>query len=318
MRPRRALFLSVFCAVAVCAPGVFAQEPGAQERPSLADSLSGAAKTAYEAGRVLLNNSDPARAFEKYAQAYELSKDARLLYNMAVCARDLHQYARVQALLTRYEREAGTDLTPEEKTVVDEALAAVRILVGGVRVEANEPGASVAIDGEAIGTTPLREPAVLDLGKHTLSVTKAGFHDFVAVLDVAGGEESTVAVAMRTSRGRLVVRATAGATVIVDRQQVAQGSFDAVVPAGTHDVRITAPGKKSYAASVAVNEGETRSLQPTLADESRPAPAWPWIAGGVVVAAGAAVTTYVLLQPHDAHQGLTGTFATVDLPPAGR
>jgi hypothetical protein len=300
------------------APLARAQEAGAQGRPSLAESLSVAAKDAYESATLLLNLNDPAGALAKYSQAYDLSQDPRLLYNMALCARDLHQYARVQALLLRYERDAGDELPASHKADVDQALATVRNLVGTVHVEANESGASVVIDGEEVGTTPLGEPSVLDLGKHRLSVTKPGFREFAAVIDVSGGQESIVLATMQARGAHLVVRAELPATVIVDRR-VAPGPFDGVVPAGTHLVQVTAPGKKPFAATLILLEGETRSLQPGLVNESRPPVLWPWIAGGVaVVAAAAAVSAYVLLQPHDTHPAPTGTFATVNLPPVGR
>src|SRR5438309_5535686 len=95
------------------AAGQSAEAKGPRSAP-LAESLSGPAKEAYESAGVLLNNRDWPGALNKFQEAYELSKDPRLLFNMAVCARDMKAYARTQQLLLRYEHEAGNKLSPEE------------------------------------------------------------------------------------------------------------------------------------------------------------------------------------------------------------
>src|SRR5258708_2035721 len=99
---------TLLCAVMFAAPLADAQPADAPAaRPGLADSLTGAAKEAYEFGRMLRNNQDWAGALRKFEQAYSLSSDPRLLFNMAICARDLRAYARMQQLLKRYEQDAS-------------------------------------------------------------------------------------------------------------------------------------------------------------------------------------------------------------------
>jgi PEGA domain len=267
----------------------------------LSESLSGAAREAYEAARILVNNQDPAGALTKYLLAYDLSKDPRLLFDMAVCERDLRAYARMQALLVRYEQEAGASLSPAAKADVDAALDVIRNLVGTVRLSSTEAGATVAVDGEPAGSTPLANPLLLDLGKHRLSVTKAGFDPVERAIEIAGGNEIAVSMTLVATvhLARLLVVVGPGATVILDRKAVARGRFDGAVSPGIHEVQVTAPGKKPYETSTDLRDGETRTLEVTLEDERRGLGVWPWLAGGVVVAAGAVVGGYFLLKPHD-------------------
>src|SRR5271167_2120409 len=117
----------------------------------LAESLSGAAKEAYEAAVVLLDNGDSGHAIEKYGQAYDLSKDPRLLFDMAVCDRDLRAYARMQGLLWRYQQEAGSGMSAQQKADVEAALAAIHDLVGMLHLSVSEGGADVTVDGEPAG-----------------------------------------------------------------------------------------------------------------------------------------------------------------------
>jgi hypothetical protein len=308
-----------FLALLALAPGLARAEPhdpATPARPTLQESLSGAARDAYEAATVLFNNRDAARALAKYREAYELSKDSRLLFNMAVCERDLRAYAKMQELLVTYERDAGEGLLPEQKAQIEAALAAIRNLVGTVTLAVRESGATVLLDGEPVGTTPLANGLLVDLGQHKLVLSKEGFETDERSIEIAGGSEATLAIALtpRVLPARLSVSAGRDATVVVDGKDVASERFDGQLPPGTHNIRVTAPGKVTYRNEVSLRDGETQSLQVTLRDEPRGA-LWPWVIGGAVVAAGGAVAGYFLLRsPTDQRAPLPPANWTVQIP----
>ncbi len=274
-------------------------QSGSSERP-LSESLHGPAKTAYASGTLLLNNGDSVGALSKFQQAYEASKDARLLFNMAVCEKNLKAYARMQSFLVRYEKEAGSTISPQDKATVDAALAAIKDLVGAVTVTASVAGATVTADGEAVGTTPLGLPMVLDLGKHSIVVEKPGFDRVEHDIEIRGGRATalTFTLTVHNPAGHLVVTAEPGSTVVIDGKAASQDGFDGSLAAGTHEVEVTAAGKVPYRADVELRDQETRTLQVSLAS-TRGAPIWPWIVGGAAIVAGAAVGGYFLFQTHD-------------------
>jgi hypothetical protein len=310
--------LSLLVVVALARPeSAFAQgapTPPAHEGASLSESLSGAAKTAFTSAQTLINNGDFAGAYLKLGQAYDLSKDPRLLFNMAICARDMHDYAKMQTLLLRYKREGKATIAADELAQVDAALKAMRDLVGGVRLKANVEGATVAVDGETVGTTPLAERIPLNLGKHRITVSKEGFQTTEEIVTVAGGSETPLAVMLlvqpETQPAHLIVASDEGATIVIDGSQGARGRFDGALAPGAHEVSVTEPGKLSYKSQVELHEGETRSVDVTLSDEKHAV--WPWIVGSVAVAAGAAVGGYFLFKsPDQQPAGLNPSFATV-------
>ena len=301
---RRTLARVGFASFLALVPVPAAAQPAhvPQVQAPLAQSLTGSARDAYASAQILFNNGDFAGALTKYGQAYDLSKDPRLLFNMAVCARTLHAYARMQALLTQFRREAGATISPRDRDDVDAALAAIRNLVGSVRLTISEPDAAIAIDGEPVGQSPLSDPLVLDLGKHTVTVSKPGFASASRTVTIAGGSEAAVDVALVAHRpvAELAVAAEEGATIVIDGQVTALGRFDGPLPAGPHQVRVTEPGKLPYEAEADLRDGETRTMQVSLESEKHGRPVWPWIVGGAVVAAGAAVGGYFLFRSQPA------------------
>jgi hypothetical protein len=309
----------VLCALVGGAAPARAQPPA---KP-LAESLQGAAKEAYASAKILFSNHDFAGALAKYKQAYQQSKDARLLYDMAICEKNLRRYARMGSLLRQYEKEEGTALAGDEKQIVDDALAAIKNLVGAVTLAVSEAGAGVSVDGEAAGTTPLPGALMLDLGPHKIAVAKEGFEPIEKQMEVAGGSDTQLALTLtpQAHLARLVVSADPEATVSVDGKLVGKGRFEGVQASGPHVVAVTATGMRPYKAEIELREGERRTLEVTLEAE-HPTVIWPWIVGGAALAAGAAVGGYLLLKPSDTTTPIpAGSFASVQFSswrPGGR
>ena len=284
-------------------------------RTPLAESLSGGAKAAYDAAVILRNNSDCAGAIAKYQQAYDLAQDPRLLFDMAVCERDLRAYARMQGLLLRYEREDAAAIPPEQKAAVEAALAAIHNLVGAVHVTVSEDDADVSVDGEGAGKTPLAAPVVLDLGQHALAVKKEGFEPVERTVAISGGNETSVTIALvrQPHPAQFRLAAEAAATIVIDARELAHGAFDGQLAPGAHDVQVTEPGRKTYETRIVLGDGETRTLEVTLEPEHH-AVIWPWVAGGVALVVGASIGGYFLFRPQDTRgPGPEGSIGSVQI-----
>jgi hypothetical protein len=216
---------------------------------------------------------------------------------MAICARGQKAYARMQELLLRYEREAGDRVSPDSRAEIVAALGAIRNLVGAVRPIVSESGAALTIDGRAVGVSPVGEPIVLDLGKHTIDASKEGFEAAAQSFEIVGGDE--VPVSLKLLRpSRLVVEADPGASIVVDRREIAGDRFDGSLRAGVHEVQVTARGKKPFSTRVELQSEETRRMRVNLEDTAR-VPLWVWVAGGAAIVAGGSLAGYFLFKTHD-------------------
>ena len=292
------------------------EDAGPPARTRLSEALTGDAKDAYEAATVLMNNRDCAHAIAKYEEAYDSSKDARLLFDIAICHRDLRQYARMQAMLVRYEQEDTALMTADQKADAEAAIAAIHNLVGTLHLSVNETNAEVSVDGELVGTTPLATPLILDLGRHLLAVKKPGFEPEERLFEIAGGNEMSLSIGLEhhVRPARLHVVAEPGATIVIDERELARGSYDGALPPGSHAIAITEAGKKDYATRIDLADGEARTLQITLESERRAA-IWPWLAGGAAVLVGAGIGGYFLFRQQDTRgPGPQGELPTVTIP----
>jgi PEGA domain len=307
---RRALLVIAFASIATPARAQTGPPP-----TSLSQSLQGEAKEAYDSGNLLVSNGDFAGALTKLRQAYEASKDPRLLYEMALCEKELRRYAPMQSLLERYLREAEGTIPEDIRAAVEQALVAIKSLVATVTVTAIEPEATVLVDGEVVGMTPLPAPLILDLGKHTIVAKKAGFETSEQTLDVVGGGVASVALVLivRPHVGQLVITSDADATIKVDDRVVGAGHFEGQLEPGSHAVELSERGKETYRAVIELHDGETRTVQVTLDDRKHPS-FWPWLIGGAAVVAGAAVGSYFLFKVHDETVAPEGKLGTVYLP----
>jgi hypothetical protein len=291
---KRCLVLTLAAVLSPLLPVAVRAEP-----PPLSQSLHGEARQAYDSAKLLAENNDFAGALEEFSHAYRISKDPRLLYNMAICEKGLHHYARMKSVLEQYLKEGGGLVDTDSRSVAQDALAAIKSLVASLRVTANESGAEVFLDGRSVGTTPLAGALPVDLGPHKVAVRKAGFEGAPEQsVDAPGGTEVPVSFTLVAARhlAQLVITADAAALVVLDGETPAQGRFDGAVAPGPHHVVVSERGKQTYRTDLDLRDGETRQLQVTLEDEQHGGSPWPWIIGGVAVAAGLGVGGYFLFR----------------------
>ena len=272
---------------------------------------------AYDDGKLLFGDGDAAGAIAKFRRAHELSKDARLLWNMAVCEKELRHYASAARLVGDYLAEAQ-NLSPESRSNAEQTREALRGIYSELTLQGVAPGARVTVDGASVGTTPFRGPMPIDLGRRRVRIELAGYELFERQVDVPGATPITLQVGLvkQRSSASLSVTSTGARDVIsVDGKVVASGHWQGALPPGSHAVRVSAPGKKPYEAQLELLANGSKSLQISLEDERRGVPLWAWVAGGAAVAAGASIGGYFLFRSDERQRETPrGELGTVILP----
>jgi hypothetical protein len=281
-----------------------APAPPSDAPKPLAESLTGPARTEYDLGKILYRDGDYAGAIVKFQRSYELSKDARLLWNIASCEKNLRHYTRVLRLLDRYVNEGGGLLSAEDKQNTLDIVNAIKPFVTTVTIEVNEPGAKVFVDDVEVGVAPLPEPVAVDMGQRKLRVTKPGFVEYAHTQQFAGATSVTIPVKLLKEVHEGTVTIVAGPTdlISIDGRSVGSGRYSGQLTSGPHALRVTNTGMRSHEAEFLVTDNGSRQIQVKLEPVAKTS-LTPWIiGGGAALLVGAVIGGYFLFKPDDPQQ----------------
>ncbi len=135
-------------------------------------------------------------------------------------------------------------------------------LPGTLRIDTADVAAIVSVDGMESGRAP--GSIVMPAGTHTVTLRAPHHVDYIASVDIQGaGASQDLKAVLQPSWGTLQITAIpAGAHVVVDG--VESGVTPAVVdaPSGVRQVRISAPGLKTWESSVVLKAGEALNVGP--------------------------------------------------------
>lgn len=300
---RRTAALSGLLALSLLATSLGAQPPPDPPPDDPAAPAEGAGGDAEARAR-----QDARRHFERGLSLYDAGTwDAALaefllsrkLYptraatkNAALCLRRLGRFD--EALVMLELLLAFPELTAEERRWTQAEIAAMRGLVGGLVVEAAEPGATVAVDGDTRGTTPLPAPLRVSAGSHMVRVYKPGFEPWETRVEVAGGQSISLRPQLTPllQSGWLAVEEVAGKAleVVVDNAVMGRSPWRGLVAPGEHTVHLRGEGRLgTQPASVTVRLNQVTNL--LLLAEELPATlrVEPTPAGASVVIDGVSV-----------------------------
>lgn len=270
--------------------------PAAAKSKPLSETLTGESKANYDVAITLYRDKDYTNASARFKQAYEESKDPRLLWNMAACQKALRHYSEVQTLVNQYVVDGGKKglLSDTDKREAEQLLSVIDTLVAPLKIEVSEQGAQVAIDGVVVATTPVTAPLMVDMGTHKVKITKQDFVDFEQDVSVGAGKIAVVKATLtkHSHEGRVSIRTSEkNSTIYIDNKAVGSYEWFGATPVGAHLLRVTAPGHLPWQADFTITESAVRTFEVTLKEEKKPIPVWVWIGGGVLLAGGLAAAT---------------------------
>jgi PEGA domain len=251
----------------------FAAPPAAPAAspPDVRSQLPEPARKAWDAAKQLAGASDYRGALVEFQRAYELSHNARVLFNVGVTEKLLTHYARAVDAWDKEQSEGAGQLTGGELTELKNAVAIVQQFVTTIDVTANEADATLSIDDYRVGTTPFAAPVRIDVGKHVLKLSKDGFVEAVQPVDVAAGAKTPVVFKIeplnKTALVSVAVGGATNATVFIDGRDMGPAPFKGEVGADRHTIEARAPGYVTVGQTVDVQYRQPMSLVLTLSQE---------------------------------------------------
>lgn len=238
-------------AFAACATVAMARSAGAQTGDDVGDAhlRRGVELTA-------VGNHTAARV--EFQRAWELTRDARLLYNVGASCLAAGDFVAALDAFQRFLAQAPADAVASRRGDVDAAMARLRELLGTVDVALDTPGLEVRVDGTAHETAEARAGMLLSAGRHTLRLSAPDHEARDEVIELASGQRVHITAPLTPVRSGLTVACEVpDAEVRVDGRPVARTPLRASIPvrAGVHRVEVTRPGYTAYVTAVEATVG---------------------------------------------------------------
>ena len=248
-----------------------ASAAAAKPKP-IRDELSPEGKKAWDAALELFNAKDYARAVVEFQRAYDLSKNPRILYNIAVCERQQLHYARAVDVFQRELAEANGKVPQREIDDIKATIDVLKAFVTTLDLQVDEPGAAVAIDDLDAGTTPLAKPLAVDVGKHAIKIHKDGFKEAVVEIEIHQGDgPQKKSVHLEPVKATVLADVSAtgapAASIWIDGTDMGPAPFKGRLEIGRHTIQARAPGFVTATQTSDIAAGQPLALTLTLAPE---------------------------------------------------
>lgn len=139
---------------------------------------------------------------------------------------------------------------------------------GSILIEVAVPGATVTIDGEVAGETPLNDPIVTPPGHHVVEVTRPGYEPARTEIELEDRGVARVDLQLTPQSnlppelsGILALNVSEdGATVLVDGRPFQEGRL----PVGRHRLEVTRDGFEPWSEEVEVASGGSTPIEVDL------------------------------------------------------
>jgi PEGA domain len=172
---------AIAVALILSASPVAAQEPA----PSAPASE---ARTHFDRGVTFYNESDYPAALVEFKRAYTLVPTWQVLFNIGQSYFQNRNYAQAFVTLSRFLDE-GKDRVPEgRRAIVEAERADLANRVGHANITSNRAGATITIDDEDAGVTPLRAPTLVSVGVRKVRAAAPGAPPVEQDVSVAAGD----------------------------------------------------------------------------------------------------------------------------------
>lgn len=220
----------------------------------------------FDRGIAFFNEERYDAALAELARAYELAPAHQTLYNLARVHAALGHAVEASAAYARYLEEAGEALNARRRREAEQALEEQRARIGQLMVVTDVAGATIAIDGVDVATTPLANPIDLSAGAHVVEVHAPGHESSRRAVAIAGRALSRIEVELREEvvpRGALRVTSSIPETsILVDGEDVGLTPLSATLPlrAGPHTVVARRLGYREETRRIEIEEGAEAEL----------------------------------------------------------
>ncbi|RLF79384.1 hypothetical protein DRN44_08975, partial [Thermococci archaeon] len=135
---------------------------------------------------------------------------------------------------------------------------------GYLTVYSTPSGASVYVDNQFIGQTPIENYELLK-GEHSLIIQMEGYQEYYTTVFITSGETSIINANLALETGALSVTSTpTGALVYVNGEYKGKTPLNLELLPGTYTIKVTKQNYMDYTTTVTLEEGKTKKVSVSL------------------------------------------------------
>jgi|CZKU01.1.fsa_nt_gi hypothetical protein len=146
----------------------YAQEPQASAAPT------SEARAHFDRGVTFYEETDYSAALVEFKRAYTLAPTWQVLFNIGQSYFQLRNYALALVTLRQFIEQGGNRIPPERRALVDTESMDLANRVGHTRILSNRTGATISVDEEVVGVTPVKDPVLVSVGIRKLKAVYPG------------------------------------------------------------------------------------------------------------------------------------------------
>ena len=159
----------------------------AQTEPAQSPIRDPAVQTLITQGVEFRNKGDDQAALTSFLKAYELSKEARVLAQIALAEQALGHWVDAEDHLIKALQAAEDPWIAKNRAVLEGALGEIQHHVGSLELSGGIPGAEVRLNGTLVGSFPLKGPIRTLAGSVALDVKADGYLPVIRTVIVPSG-----------------------------------------------------------------------------------------------------------------------------------
>lgn len=153
------------------------------------------AQESIDRGTVMFESGDYAGAVLEFENAYSLTNNWEILYNIGICNEALRNYVGASDSFTRYLEGGRSTLNSADIRQIEEKLRRLRLMIGTLTIQSNVSGAKILIDEHDFGNVPLQNKQI-NAGSHKLRLEHDGYEPYEQDIMIQGGQTKEIHIAL--------------------------------------------------------------------------------------------------------------------------
>jgi len=157
------------------------------------------ARSHYDRALSLVDDNQYAEAIVEFNRCYEIQPHYAVFYNIAQAHIALARPVEAVEALQRYLKEGGREIKPSRRSLVEKEIVKQNARIATLSIIVQPDGAAIRLDGNDIGTAPIKEPIRLGLGTHVVAATLAGYKMASQNIELAGEDKKTIEIELTST-----------------------------------------------------------------------------------------------------------------------